>query len=133
MLKKNLYTILFLGWVACVTMLSLMSFRGLGLDTGTLDIPFADKITHFVFYFVFVVLGSMFVRERGKGRVSLNRATWWVLFIAVGYGIIIEGLQYTLTRDRMMELWDMISNTLGALAGMVAIRWSFSGEKQLNW
>ena len=133
MLKRNQYTFFFTGWVGCVTALSLISFGGLGLDTGTLDIPFADKITHFVFYFVFVVLGSMFVRERSKGRISLDRTTWWILFFAVGYGIIIEGLQYTLTRDRMMELWDMISNSLGAVAGIVAIRWFFSGKKQLKW
>lgn len=133
MLKKNLYTLLFVGWVSCITTLSLISFRGIGLDTGTLDIPFADKITHFVFYFVFVVLGTLLVRERGKGRISLGRATWWVLLIAVGYGILIEGMQYTLTRDRMMELWDMVSNTLGAMVGMGLIRWAFSGKKQLNW
>ena len=133
MLKKYLYTLLFTGWVGCVTTLSLISFGGFGLDTGTLNIPYADKLTHFVFYFVFVVLGCMLVRERSGARISLERTTWWILLIAVGYGIIIEGMQYSFTRDRMMELWDMVSNTLGALAGMLVIRWAFSGKKQLNW
>jgi len=122
-----------MGWVVCITTLSLISFQGMGLDTGTLDIPHADKITHFMFYLVFVVLGCMFVRERTKGRISLGRTTGWILLWAVGYGIVIEALQYTLTRDRMMELWDMISNSLGALVGFVLIRWSFSGKKQLKW
>lgn len=116
-----------------ITVLSLISFRGIGLDTGSLNIPHADKIVHFVFYFVFVLLGCMFVRERSKGRVGLVRTTWTVMLLAVGYGILIEGMQYTFTQDRMMEFLDTVSNTFGALAGMVMIRWFFSGEKQLKW
>src|SRR5690606_9167792 len=122
-----------MGWVVCITTLSLISFQGMGLDTGTLNIPHADKITHFVFYLVFVVLGCMFVRERSGGRIPMSRTTWGVTISAIVYGMIIEGLQYTLTWDRMMEFMDMVSNTLGALVALFLVRWYFSGIKQLKW
>ncbi len=133
MLRRNIYTFLFLGWAGFITLLSLISFRGIGLDTGTLNIPHADKITHFVFYLVFVVLGCMFVRERSGGRIPMGRTTWGVTISAIVYGMIIEGLQYTLTWDRMMEFMDMVSNTLGAFVGLLLVRWYFSGKKQLKW
>lgn len=63
----------------------------------------------------------------------MGRTTWGVTISAIVYGMIIEGLQYTLTWDRMMEFMDMVSNTLGAFVGLLLVRWYFSGKKQLKW
>lgn len=133
MLRTYGYTFLFLGWVGFITTLSLISFRGMGLDTGTLDIPHIDKFTHMVFYLVFVVLGCMFVRERSGGRIPLGRASWGITILAIVFGMVIEALQYTLTQDRMMEFLDMVSNAIGAFIGLLMVRWIFSGKKQLKW
>ncbi|MCL6267308.1 VanZ family protein [Flagellimonas myxillae] len=131
MLKRNIYTILFIGWVLFLTTLSLFSFSD--LDTGTVDIPYADKITHFTFYLIFSVGGCLALRERTKGNMDLGKAVQWSLFTAIAYGIIIEVLQYTLTEDRMAELGDVIANTLGAFAGVLLIKWYFSKERPLKW
>lgn len=124
---------MFIGWVLLITMLSLFSFSQMDLDEGNWNIPYADKITHFVFYLVFAILGTMMFRERTKGEMGVVKATWITVVFAISYGIIVEVLQYTLTTDRMAEWADALANSLGAFAGIGLIRWLFSKEKPLKW
>ncbi len=112
-------------------MLSLFSFSD--LDTGTVNIPYADKITHFSFYLIFSVLGCLFVRERTQGRIKLGKAVVIILFVAIAYGIFIEAMQYMATSNRMAEIGDVIANTLGAIVGVRLIKWYFSKERPLKW
>ncbi|KAB7529230.1 antibiotic resistance protein VanZ [Flagellimonas olearia] len=133
MLRKYGYTLLFIGWVLFITALSLFSFSEMDLDEGGWNIPYADKITHFVFYLVFGMLGCLFVRERTKGQMELVKASRLIFLVAVAYGIGIEVLQYTLTTDRMAEFGDVLANTFGAFVGISLVRWSFSKERPLKW
>lgn len=114
-------------------MLSLFSLSGLRLDTGNLDIPYADKVTHFIFYALFGILGCLFLRERTKGKMQLGKAIKRIALSAIGYGIFIEVLQYAVTVDRMAELGDVLANSLGAIAGVGLIWWYFSKERPLKW
>ncbi|WP_318309533.1 VanZ family protein [Flagellimonas crocea] len=114
-------------------MLSLFSFSSIDLDTGTLNIPYADKITHFTFYLVFAFVGSLSLRERTKGALGIRKTLIFVLVFAILYGILIEVLQYTITVDRMAEFGDILANTLGALTGIGLIRWVFSKKNPLKW
>ena len=127
------YTLLFISWVVVITMLSLFSFPAMDLDPGSFNVPYADKITHFIFYLVFGFVGCMSVRERTMGNLGLVKTTRVVLVLAIIYGILIEILQYTLTTDRMAELGDVFANTLGAFAGIGLIRWVFSKKNPLKW
>lgn len=114
-------------------MLSLFSFSNLNLDTGELNIPYADKMTHFLFYLGFAVLGCMFLRERTKGTMNTGRAMLLSGFVAVFYGALIEVLQYTLTTNRMAEFGDFLANTFGAIVGVGLIKWYFSRKRPLKW
>ncbi|WP_421805455.1 VanZ family protein [Flagellimonas sp.] len=127
------YTLLFISWVVVITMLSLFSFPVMDMDPGSFNVPYADKITHFIFYLVFAFVGCMSVRERTTGNLGLVKTTRIVLVLAIIYGILIEVLQYTLTTDRMAELGDVFANTLGAFAGIGLIRWVFSKKNPLKW
>ncbi len=131
MLKKYIFTLLFISWVLFITMLSLFSFSG--LDTGTVNVPYADKIAHFSFYLIFAVLGCMFVRERTQGEMGLSKTLIIMLLIAIAYGIFIEVLQYTATANRMAEYGDVLANSLGAFVGVSLIKWYFSKERPLKW
>lgn len=133
MLKKSIYTILFISWVVVITMLSLFSFSQMDLDTGGLNIPYADKIVHFTFYLVFAFVGSLSLRERTSGSLGLRKTLIIGLIFAILYGMLIEVLQYTLTTDRMAEFADVLANTLGAFAGIGLIRWFFSKKNPLKW
>lgn len=103
------------------------------LDAGKLNIPYADKITHFVFYTVFAILGCLFLRERTKGNIAIGKAIKNIVVAAIGYGIFIEVLQYTFTEDRKAELGDVLANTFGAIVGVGLIWWYFSKERPLKW
>lgn len=103
------------------------------LDEGGWDIPYIDKMVHFMFYLLFGILGCLFVRERTKGQMELVKASRYILIVAVAYGIFIEALQYTLTTDRMAEFGDVLANTFGAFVGISLVRWSFSKERPLKW
>ncbi len=112
-------------------MLSLFSFSG--LDTGGMNIPHADKIIHFLFYFIFSVLGCLFLRERTQGAMGLVKAVKFMLVTAVVYGIFIEALQYAITSNRMAEMGDVLANSLGAFVGVGLIKWFFSKERPIKW
>nr|WP_298994382.1 VanZ family protein [uncultured Allomuricauda sp.] len=131
MLRKCAFTILFIGWLIVITSLSLFSFSG--LDTGSVSIPYADKITHFGFYSGFVVLGCLSIWERKRERTTLKKTLIIMVFTATFYGMGIEALQYSLTENRMAEWGDVLANTLGAFIGGLAIWWYFTKKEPLKW
>ena len=124
---------MFISWVVFITMLSLFSFSSIDLPPGSLNIPYADKITHFIFYLVFGFVGCLCLRERTEGSLGLRKTLIIVLFSAILYGILIEVLQYAITTDRMAEFGDVLANTLGAFVGIALIRWVFSKKNPLKW
>jgi len=120
-LKKHLYTILFISWVVFITFLSLFSFSELG-DTSGIKIPHFDKIVHFIFHTVFVVLGCFFLKENKKELFFFKGKVLKMLFFAVLYGLIIEFLQYLMPFHRTAEILDVVANTSGAIFGSLLIK-----------
>ncbi|MEO1486673.1 MAG: VanZ family protein [Bacteroidota bacterium] len=108
---------LFFLWVTLITVLSLVSFSE--LDTDTVQIPFADKITHFVFYFGFVVLGSFWLGRR-QSEFILKRVMV-VFALGIAYGGFMELMQLAFTEDRAAEWTDMLANLLGATFAVLAV------------
>jgi VanZ family protein len=122
---------MFISWMVLVTLLSLFSFSG--MDVPKVDVPNMDKAVHFVFYFGAALLGTLGLRERTQGKISLLRTLGLVFFSVVIYGIIIEVLQSRLTEDRTGDFFDVVANTTGALVGAAGIKMLYSGKRQLKW
>ena len=114
-----------------ITSLSLFSFSG--LDTGTVTIPYVDKIAHCGFYAGFVVLGCLSIWERKRGTVPLKKTLKVLVLAAIFYGIGIEALQYSITQDRMAEWGDVVANSFGAFIGGLGIWWYFTKKEPLKW
>lgn len=138
MLTKNLlvpkspfFTIAFFGWLAFVTYASLASFSG--MDTSSFNIPFADKIVHFIFYFTAAVLGVFSVREQVKWSVTLGKALLLLFFFTLVFGILIEVIQYNFTENREGDVFDALANGFGGLIGVLASRFLFSKNGFFNW
>jgi len=131
MLKRNIYTILFISWMMCITFLSLFSFSDNSLPS--IKIPNIDKAVHFTFYFVAFILGSLFVREITKGNVSLKITIVRVFLFMLVYGIIIEVLQMSFTQNRHGDVLDVLANSLGAFIGIFVVKYVFSKKTQLKW
>ncbi|MEM8762594.1 MAG: VanZ family protein [Bacteroidota bacterium] len=127
-LKRKHFAVLFFLWVTCITVLSLVSFSE--LDTDIVQIPFVDKITHFVFYFGFVFFGSFWL---GRTQVFFNmNKVLGVFLLGIAYGGFMELLQLTLTQDRAAEWTDMLFNLLGAsFAVLVVLRFN-NGKEPLK-
>lgn len=122
--------ILFSLWVLCITALSLLSVPDLG--TGGVELPYIDKIVHFVFYFGFVWLGGLAFYAHKRDLFSLKKIVLWTFLAAVCYGTIIEVLQYVATTYRSAEWSDFMANTIGALMAALLLRRLLSGRRHLN-
>ncbi len=103
-----------------ITFASLFSFTG-EMMTTRLNIPHIDKLVHFTFYFVLVVFGVKAAREIFKVNLELNKVLLYSVILACAYGIIIELLQYGFTVNRQGDIFDVLANSMGALAGMFVV------------
>jgi VanZ family protein len=79
--------------------------------------PHSDKVFHALAYclLAFLVVRDFFVAKPGRQGIFLKIAAFTAVF---SYGIIIEVYQYFLPA-RTMELMDILSNGIGALAGIL--------------
>ena len=126
--KKAVYTTLFISWVLLVTVLSLFDFDP--NDEG-IPIPYLDKLVHFVFYLLFVILGGLMWQSGKPVHATLKKTILWVV-IAVLYGLLMEALQDLLPIDRSAEIFDVLANTLGAVMGGLLIKTYFSRTHALK-
>lgn len=130
-LKRYFFTIAFISWMVFVTFSSLSSFEG--VHVSRFNIPHADKIVHFMFYFVACILGVLFLRERTGGNMQLGKALFIMTIATIGFGIIMELLQYSLTTQRMGDILDGIANTIGSFCGAMVSKFYFSDKRGLKW
>ena len=114
-----------------VTVLSLVSFSN--SDVPKIPVPNLDKVVHFTFYFVAVILGCFFARERTAGRLKMMKTTLIFAAVTIIYGIVIEVLQYRFTATRDGNVYDALANISGTLAGVVILFAMFSHKSPLKW
>lgn len=148
MLRRYIFTSISFLWLGLIALLSLFdqetngfSNTGGGYSEDITMPPFLikivsvvgfDSIFHSLAYSLAGVLFMLFLWERFRNKIPIGRAmilTMGVLFI---YGIILEILQVNFT-DRSGEVSDAVSNTLGALFGVLAIAYIFRRMSVLNW
>ena len=74
--------------------------------------PNFDKLVHFTFYFVFVILWYRFLSIKNRH----SKKNILILFIgSIFFGILIEYCQYLFTKSRMAEVLDVVANSLGSI------------------
>ena len=111
MLKKNILSILV---ALLITYLSLTP--GSTFDkVPMINIPYFDKIVHFIMYFSLMSVIIFENRKRIKDR--------WILIlislIPVCFGILMEILQSLLTTSRTGSLYDIVFNCAGVLCSVL--------------
>jgi VanZ family protein len=130
-LKKPLFTVGFVLWMAMITFVCLSSFPE--DQAPGLEIPHLDKGVHFFLYLVASLLGAGFLREQFAGRLSLNSALLRIMVFLITYGIIIEVIQMAFTTSRSGEVYDVLANCIGAMTAMIILKLFYSGKRHLNW
>lgn len=108
--NKNSFWTAFL-WTLLILFLSFKSPSKL----PNITIPNADKVVHFMFYFVFVVLWCRYLFFLKKTKMI-----HFILLVAVAVivGILIEIGQGYFTINRQADIYDAIANSLGSIVGV---------------
>ncbi|MEO1010120.1 MAG: VanZ family protein [Bacteroidota bacterium] len=113
-----------------VTFASLYSFEP--DQTPRIQIPHFDKGVHFTFYGVAAVLGIFSFRDRLKKGLDIRKLGFLLGISLFVFGIIIEVIQHKYTSRRTGDIFDVLANGLGALAGIGILKSGFSSKKGLN-
>ena len=130
MRKEHLYAFAFISWMVFVTFSSLYSFED--DELGHFNIPYGDKVVHFIFYFVAAILGSLFLIERKKEKSIPTKQLTILAFSLIFFGIIIEVIQGTMTVNRSGDVFDALANSVGTILGIIAILALFYRQRGLK-
>jgi VanZ family protein len=113
-----------------VTFSSLYSFEE--DDLSSFNIPYADKLVHFTFYFVALILGSLYVLQLKDRQQAILRKIGILAFLLVLFGIIIEVIQGKMTVNRSGDVFDALANATGVIIGFVVIFNRFYKQRGLK-
>lgn len=123
MVKNLVIQILFISWMVFVTLFSLFSFSG--VETSRFNTPHLDKAVHFTFYFVMVLLAFLAKRKGQFPHKESLKVLKYIVLFAICYGIIIEIVQHIATVNRHGDPLDVLANSIGAITGMILLRFLF--------
>ena len=112
--ERNLF-ILALFWTIAITIASLVSLSNM----PRVNVLGKDKTVHFLFYFVLTLTRNFALQKKYKNWAL----KYIIVFVVIGYGIVIEVLQEVLTKTRQADLYDVIANSAGALVALIVIFW----------
>lgn len=74
----------------------------------------ADKVIHFMMYFVFSILFCWALRtERHYSRL------FFIVVLTIGWGVLMEFIQFSMRMGRSFSWYDISANSLGVLVGIV--------------
>lgn len=90
-------------------MMSLINGSSIPLNTFNLS----DKILHSSAYMVLMWVWMMTLKQRG-----LSRSVFVLLIGLALFGIVVEGLQASLTESRTADWKDVVANFIGLIMGM---------------
>lgn len=83
---------------------------------------YLDKWVHaFLFGVQGVLLGAA-LAARGPWAMA-TAPYWWALLLAVLFGAVVEVLQEQMGLGRHADLLDLLADAVGALSGLVLLRW----------
>lgn len=75
-----------------------------------------DKFVHFGLFGGIVLFLSLGIYWQKK-YIS-NSTLWFLVLIAAGYGLAIEFIQKYWAINRSFDMYDLVADTLGAIAGI---------------
>jgi VanZ family protein len=100
-------------WTLLIAYLCLTDFNKL----PTIEISGLDKSVHFILHFVFTLLWYLYV----KSTIKLKWSIAFVVLLDVVYGSLIEVGQAFFTITRKGDVIDVLANSVGTAAAVMAI------------
>ena len=88
-------------------------------DLPKVEINNVDKLVHFTFHFVFIILWYLYLSSNAN---KTNYKTPVILFlVSVAFGILVELAQQAFTTSRKGDLLDVVANVTGAFTALISI------------
>lgn len=107
-----------LPWVIWLLVVSILSLTpGNKLPEVKFDLFELDKVVHFIFYFILVLLIN--IGFRLKKSKPFYKSIICIIVIGIFIGWSIEYIQGEFITNRQFEYSDIIANSLGILVGML--------------
>lgn len=119
MVKKNILSIIVALVILYLSLADSQSFD----DVPFLNIPYFDKIAHFLMYFGLMSVILFEHRNAIIGRAQLGL----IALIPFIYGILMEILQLTVSANRSGNIFDVVANSAGII--IAALLWLLIGPR----
>jgi VanZ family protein len=109
--KQPIRIVLVLLYICCIVALSLLPVQ----DLPKVPLfPGADKMIHFMMYFIFSLLSCWALKtEEHFYRLFL------IVLLTVGWGILMEYIQLAMHMGRNFSWYDVVANSIGVLIGIL--------------
>jgi VanZ family protein len=111
-LEYKLFKILAFFWTLLIFYLCLDDSPSI----PKINFQYKDKVVHFIFYFVFVYFWTKSLKNKTFNFVII------ILFLAIITGITIEFLQENFTNHRTFDWYDILANSVGAVASFIYVK-----------
>lgn len=111
MVRKNIFSII----VALIILFLSLTGSDTFDKVPLFNIPYLDKIVHFLMYSGFM---SVIILEN-RNRLAGIRELFITALIPFMYGILMEILQATLTVSRSGSIYDVFANSTGILCAIL--------------
>lgn len=92
-----------------------------------IDVSYLDKIVHFAMYAILAGIWFGYLVREDKSSPKKLMVT--VFLLASGYGLLMEILQLIFFESRSFEIYDIISNIIGSLTGVIFVNNFFNSKK----
>jgi VanZ family protein len=119
MVKKNILSIIVALVILYLSLADSQSFD----KVPFLNIPYFDKIAHFLMYFG---LMSVILFEH-RNTIIVRAQLALIALIPFLYGILMEILQFTVAANRSGNIFDVIANSAGII--VAALLWLLIGPR----
>ncbi|SEI99241.1 VanZ like family protein [Flavobacterium terrigena] len=108
----NLFKILAIFWTLLIFYLCLDDVP----NVPKITFQYKDKVVHFIFYFIFVYFWTKSLKNKTLNYILT------VLFLALVMGISIEFMQESFTLHRTFDWYDILANSIGAIASFIYVK-----------
>ena len=96
----------YVGWVVALSLLPPQDFPQIPLFEG------ADKVVHFILYFIFSMLGCWALKAERKFSMA-----YYIVPLTIGWGILMEVFQLSMHLGRSFSWYDILANSFGTFTG----------------
>ncbi|WP_310560754.1 VanZ family protein [Flavobacterium sp.] len=115
-MRKNLFLTAALFWTGVILFLCLDNANNLPV----INILYIDKVIHVVLHFVFTTLWFLYLKKKLDNASNFKPLALAFVFSFI-FGILIELMQQYFTTTRIADIFDVLSNLLGASFAVTTI------------